>query len=291
MDAERGTREPDSRAAPARIELVEEYFDRNARSWSELYRRAERANDVVLADRKRSAVDFAAAHLAPGARVLDAGCGAGPLAVELVGRGYFVHGVDVSEKMIAACRENLTAQGFGPERYDLYHGDVFAAGFPDRSFDGVMALGFLQYQDDERAALRELHRVLRPGGILFVSGPTKTRVSNWFGLAPLYRRLRWGSVLPPGHQVLDTISDHYYTPGRLRRLLGEAGFEVLGLEGHGYVNFAFIGGRLGLGGELALHRALTRAARVLPIRRFANDVMAFARRPAEPGTGPAQAKG
>jgi hypothetical protein len=91
--------------------------------------------------------------------------------------------------------------------------------------------------------------------------------------------------------VLDTISDHHYTPGRLRRLLRDGGFEVLGLEGHGYVNFAFVGGRLGLAGELALHRALTAAARVLPIRRFANDVMAYARRPEHPGKGPGPGAG
>lgn len=278
-----GTRDtaPPSRSG-RRIELVEEYFDRNARDWSELYEDVQRANDVVLADRKAAAVRFVAEHVRPGGRVLDAGCGAGPLAVELVGRGYYVHGVDVSEKMIAACGGNLRAGGFEAGSYDLTHGDVFEAGFRDGEFDAVSALGFLQYQDDEVAALRELHRILAPGGVLFVSGPTGIRISNWFGLAPLYRRLRWGSVLPEGHRVLDTISDHYYTPGRMRILLERAGFEVLERRGHGYCNFAFVGGRLGLKGELALHRGLTRVSRVLPISRFANDVMAFARRPKRP---------
>jgi SAM-dependent methyltransferase len=261
-----------------RIELVEEYFDQHARNWSDLYKDVQRANDVVLADRKAAAVEFVTRNVPAGGKVLDAGCGAGPLAIELVGRGYFVHGVDVSEKMIVACRENLQAKGFPVDRYALTHGDVFKAGFADGAFDCVSALGFLQYQDDEVAALRELNRVLKPGGVLFVSGPTRTRISNWFGLAPAYRRLRWGAALPEGHRVLDTISDHYYTPGRMRTLLESAGFEVLERRGHGYCNFAFIGGRLGLKGELALHRGLTRLSRVVPISRFANDVMAFARK-------------
>ena len=261
-----------------RIDLVEDYFDQNAQNWSELYKEAQRANDYVLADRKAAAVDFVVKSLPDGGRVLDAGCGAGPLAVELVGRGYYVPGVDVSEKMIEACRSNLEAKGFDPSLYDLTHGDVFKAGFADGEFDCVSALGFLQYQDDELASLQELARILKPGGVLFVSGPTKTRISNWFGLAPWYRKMRWGSVLPEGHQVLNTISDHYYTPGRMRKLLDAAGFDVLEGRGHGYCNFAFIGGRLGLKGELALHRGLTKVSKVVPISRFANDVMAFARK-------------
>lgn len=263
---------------PERIDLVEEYFDANAKSWSDLYERAERANDVVLADRKNAAVSFLAERLEPGSRVLDAGCGAGLTAIDLIDRGFRVHGVDVSERMIEQCRANLERRGVGPERYELSHGDVFAADFEAESFDAVSALGFLQYQDDEVSALRELGRVLRPGGLLFVSGPTRVRISNGFGLAAVYRRVRWGSALPPGHQVLGTISDHYYTPGRMRGLLRQAGFEVVRCRGHGYVNFVFVGGRLGLRGELALHRGLTGVARVLPIGRWANDVMAFARK-------------
>jgi SAM-dependent methyltransferase len=262
-----------------RIDLVEEYFDTNARNWSELYSKAERANDVVLRDRKDAAVSFLAERLPAGARILDAGCGAGMTAVDLIGRGFHVHGVDVSDKMIAHCRKNFEAGGIGPERFELTHGDVLSAGFEAGSFDAVSALGFIQYQDDEVTSLRELYRLLKPGGLLFVSGPVKTRVSNWFGFAGFYKRVRWGATLPKGHEVLGTISDHYYTPGRMNELLQAAGYEVLECRGHGYVNFAFIGGALGFKGEMALHRGLTGLAKVLPLSRYANDMMAFARKP------------
>ncbi len=262
-----------------RIDLVEEYFDENAKNWSKLYSKAERANDIVLRDRKDAAVAFLAQRLSAGARVLDAGCGAGLTAVDLTERGFFVHGVDVSDRMIDQFRENFEQRGIASESYALTHGDVLGAGFDDESFDAVSALGFLQYQQDEVGSLRELRRILRPGGLLFVSGPVKTRISNWFGLAGLYRRMRWGDTLPAGHEVLNTISDHYYTPRRMKQLLQAAGFEVLEQRGHGYVNFAFIGGRLGLRGELALHRGLTGLSKVLPIKRFANDMMAFAAKP------------
>ena len=265
--------------AQDRIDLVEEYFDRNAQNWSNLYAVAERANDVVLRDRKDAAVSFLAERLSPGARVLDAGCGAGLAAVDLIERGFFVHGVDISDRMIDQCRQNLEQRGIASDKYQLTRGDVVHAELADESFDAVSALGFIQYQGDEVAALRELRRILKPGGLLFVSGPVKTRISNWFGLAGVYRRLRWGATLPAGHEVLNTISDHHYTPGRMKQILTAAGFEVLERRGHGYVNFAFIGSLLGLRGELALHRGLTGLAKVLPIRRFANDMMAFARRP------------
>ncbi len=277
------------------IELVETYFDTNAQSWSDLYRRAKRVNDLVLADRKTAGLSHLERHLAAGARVLDAGCGAGLLTADLVQRGYFVHGVDVSSKMLEVARRNMKEHDLPADRWELACTDVVSAAFPDGCFDGVAALGFLQYQTDELAALRELHRILRPGGVLVVTGPTRIKLANWLGLSRYYyalrrrlARLRRSSAPRPAAATapgLDTIallhriSAHAYSYGRFRGLLREAGFRVVAQRGHGYVNWEIIGRRLGFRGEMFLHRFFTAVARVLPIGRWANDLIFVARKP------------
>lgn len=266
----------------ARIDKVEDYFDTYAQSWSDLYSRAERVNDLVLRDRKNLAVENLDRLLGPGSKILDAGCGAGLCSLDLMQRGHSIHGVDVAQKMLDLCAETFRAQGLPDDRWDLSRRDMAASGFADGEFDGIAALGFLQYQDDEAVVLRELFRILRQGGILVLSGPTKSRISNYFGLAQFLRRLRDknAGALPKGHEVLNEISTHYYTTGRLKQLMSAAGFEPVDTLGHGYVNFAFIGPRLGFRGELFLHRSLTRLSRILPfIRSWANDVMIVARKP------------
>ena len=79
-------------------------------------------------------------------------------------------------------------------------------------------------------------------------------------------------------EVLFQISAHAYSYGRFRRLLREAGFQIESCRGHGYVNFEIIGRRIGRRGELFLHRFFSAVARVLPIGRWANDLIVVARK-------------
>src|SRR5262245_20899468 len=176
--------------AKSHLDLVENYFDQNAGEWSDLYRRVQRVNDIVLADRKNTAVEQLSSRVPAGGRILDAGCGAGLAALDLAKRGYFVHGVDVAAKMLDLARRNLTENGIPANRFELSCGDVAGLGLAAGSFDGVAALGFLQYQPEERLALRELHRLLKPGGVIVITGPARTKLSNYFGLSRFYYALR-----------------------------------------------------------------------------------------------------
>jgi ubiquinone/menaquinone biosynthesis C-methylase UbiE len=96
-----------------------------------------------------------------GRRILDAGCGAGPLTARLRDRGAVVSGFDSSAAMVALARKRLG------DDVDLR---VAALGEPlpyeDASFDDVVASLVLHYLQDWGPALRELRRVLRPGGRL-----------------------------------------------------------------------------------------------------------------------------
>jgi SAM-dependent methyltransferase len=108
---------------------------------------------------------LAAARLADctaGARVLDAGCGAGRHALPLAHEGYRVVGLDRSEGLLRAARRG--AEGSWPR---FVRGSYARLPFPSGWFDAVLSLGSsLGYDGEEgdRAALREFRRVLVPGG-------------------------------------------------------------------------------------------------------------------------------
>ncbi|MFI5732916.1 class I SAM-dependent methyltransferase [Kribbella sp. NPDC051587] len=101
-----------------------------------------------------------------GHRVLDAGCGSGPLTAALRDRGAVVTGFDQSQAMIDLAQQRLGADA------DLRVADL-ADPFPfdDDTFDEVLASLCLHYLEDWTAPLAELRRVLKPGGRLILSVP------------------------------------------------------------------------------------------------------------------------
>jgi SAM-dependent methyltransferase len=99
-----------------------------------------------------------------GKQVLDAACGPGLYAAELIRRGAAVTGFDQSPRMVEICRERA---GRGEFRvHDL--ADPISW-LPDGSVDLVLCALAIEYVDDRVAALREFRRVLRPGGALVLS--------------------------------------------------------------------------------------------------------------------------
>jgi demethylmenaquinone methyltransferase/2-methoxy-6-polyprenyl-1,4-benzoquinol methylase len=101
-----------------------------------------------------SRIDAAASDL-----VLDVACGTGAVALELLARyGCRVVAIDQSADMLAEARRRLG------DRVELHEGRAEALPFEDASFDGLTFTYLLRYVDDPEATLRELARVVRPGG-------------------------------------------------------------------------------------------------------------------------------
>ncbi|MFC3965103.1 class I SAM-dependent methyltransferase [Nocardia jiangsuensis] len=99
-----------------------------------------------------------------GRRILDAGCGSGPLYAALRDRGALVTGIDASEGMLEQARLRLGADA------NLRIADLAdPLPFPDAAFDDVVASLVLHYLRDWGPTLTELRRVLAPGGRLLVS--------------------------------------------------------------------------------------------------------------------------
>lgn len=108
-----------------------------------------------------------------GKRVLDVGCGPGLYAEELVARGAEVVAFDHGTRMVALARERLGA------RVEVRVHDLAEPldWIPDASFDAALMALVIHHLDDRVSALRELHRVLRPGGFLVVS--THHPTNDW----------------------------------------------------------------------------------------------------------------
>lgn len=99
-----------------------------------------------------------------GRRILDVGCGAGPLAQSLVAAGASVTGIDGSPAMIKLARRRL-----GDDAPLAVHDLAEPLPFEDASFDDVVASLVLHYLQDWSGPLAEIRRVLTPGGRLLVS--------------------------------------------------------------------------------------------------------------------------
>jgi SAM-dependent methyltransferase len=120
-------------------------------------------------------------------RVLDAGCGSGRNMVELQGLGQ-VTGVELSSTSVRLAR----ARGVG----EVIQGSVLEMPFADDSFDLAVCLDVIEHLQDDLAALRELRRVIAPGGFLLVTVPAYQ--SLWSGHDTLnhhYRRYERGGLL------------------------------------------------------------------------------------------------
>jgi ubiquinone/menaquinone biosynthesis C-methylase UbiE len=155
---------------------------------------------------QRVIADLAALRLAEG-KVLDAGTGPGTLVRELARSfpGLQVYGIDLSEDMIGIARAHARREQL-EERVQFESGDVAHLPYPDQSFDVVVSTISMHHWFELEQPLRELYRVLRPGGRLwiydfrFVKVQTVERAlsSTPFAETPLEHRLVRTSFFPFG---------------------------------------------------------------------------------------------
>ncbi len=169
-----------------------------------------------------------AARVTEGTRLLDAGCGAGLLALLARLRGADVSGLDASSALLDVARERLPGA-------DFQEGDLEHLPFADASFDAVTAVNSVFYASDIDAAMRELVRVTRPGGRVVATawGPPD-RSDLLRNVFPLLGPL----MPPPPPGVTPPRPGALSEPGALAGLLERAGLRVVS-EGETACPFVF----------------------------------------------------
>ena len=175
----------------------------------------------------------------PGAAILDAGCGEGRNALPLARQGYRVVGLDRSRRLLEAAPRHA--------RLRLVRGSYEAMPFGDATFDAVLLLGTtLGYEGDDRLALREACRVLRPGGRLVIETLHRDEIGEAL-------REHEERELPAGHtlcfdrrfdrreSILHEVQSlnggnpidydlRVYGSSELARMVENAGFEIVSAE-------------------------------------------------------------
>lgn len=189
----------------------------------------------------------AMAGFAPGQRVLDVACGTGLVtfdAARAVGPEGRVLGVDISERMVQACLRRAGGQA----NIDFARMEAEALDIPDGSFDVALCALGLMYVPEPQQALREMRRVLRPGGRMVVAVWGQRERCGWADIFPIVDAEVSSEVCP--------LFFRLGQPGFLAHACAQAGFAdvrerrlsttLAYADGNEACDAAFVGGPVAL---------------------------------------------
>jgi SAM-dependent methyltransferase len=166
------------------------------------------------------ALDWLERKLPERGRLLDVGCSYGAFMDTAKQRGWDVCGVDVSTQAAAYARDirGLTVTA----------GMVETVGFLDGSFDVVTLWDVIEHLDDPLKTMKDVHRVLRAGGIAVVFTINQRSLINKVG--HLIWRLSLGKVISPLAALYDIHHNFFFDPETLSAVLGRAGLQVIDVD-------------------------------------------------------------
>ena len=212
------------RGAPA--EQVEAMFDSISPHYDRLNHLLSLGTDRLW---RRRGVNLIGKHVKPG-RIIDVATGTGDLAIAAMRlEPEKVTGIDISGEMLARAREKITRLGYG-EKIGMLQGDSAYLDFRDGTFDVAMSAFGVRNFEDTVTGLREMCRVLKPGGMVMILEFSKP---SWFPLKQIYS-LYFRKILPRiGRRISGDPDAYTYLPETVSSfpeneafldLLTEAGF-------------------------------------------------------------------
>ena len=161
---------------------------------------------------------FLARHLLPGMSLLDCGCGPGTITIGLadwVAPGK-VTGVDLDPKRVQQATEAAESAGVANVAFQV--GDIYELPFPDASFDAAFVSYVLMHLQDRQSAVREVMRVLKPGGVF------GAREMNHSAIIHLNPAPEWWEAVPLLDEYLKSRGIDIYAGATLGALVRDMGF-------------------------------------------------------------------
>lgn len=214
-------------AAPGAADAIVEFFDRRAVDYDREYH-DETPGGYALRIRRQKVLEL---FDRPGGKVLDVGCGPGVMAQELLARGCCFWGIDPSANMIGIASGRFE----GNDRVRFVQGDAGRLAFAEGSFDAVLCMGVIDSVPDRLAAIREMLRVLTPGGTLVLTFANLTSPYAWWKNYVFYPAVKtWQSrvaarrnrALPCG-RIRGGNTRALYTRAHAEGILRSAGASVV----------------------------------------------------------------
>ena len=204
---------------PTTQDLTDLYVAKTPESQADFYART--VSPAQIAEYQRILADLA--ELLPGrGRMLDLGCAAGYFMQQSTRAGFEAHGIDLAPWVEQIANERGVR--------NIRSGRLCDAGFADASFDIVHSSQVFEHLPHPVSELREIHRILRPGGLLYVNVP------NYQCLSIVLGRDDFELNTPPEHVA-------YFTPRTIARLLSTSGFDVLRTASYGGLKWENLLGR------------------------------------------------
>ena len=164
---------------------ISDFFSDKSDYWVNLYENDDHPSSFMryeLISRKKTIFNLFDILITEKNRtVLDIGCGIGNYLEELYKKGHLINGIDISENMLRTSKERLKKYISVPP---LCRTDIENLPFPDNKFDVVFCVGVLEYLESDEKALEQISRVLKPGGLLFLTLPNILSIRNF--LDPYY---------------------------------------------------------------------------------------------------------
>ena len=165
------------------LEEVRHFHDQDAAQYISNRYRTDSCEGLAYTTRKQIILDNISTHWE---RILDMGCGPGILTPDLIKNNRHVFNIDLSFEMIQLARENV---GPGQDRLSSNYmvGDVCNVGMKDSQFDCILCIGVTYYVSDLTSLIKEIRRLIRPGGTTIIQVNKITLPSVYKKLIPVYQ--------------------------------------------------------------------------------------------------------
>jgi ubiquinone biosynthesis O-methyltransferase len=199
----------------------------------EIYHKKTKSQYKIIKDKNftyRHLIKYISKYLKKNYEILDIGCGAGTLDFYFADKGYRVTAIDISDKAIQSCKQtqkNLNLNNLNFKVADFQNTKIKG------KFDFVIFTEVIEHLPSDDLALKSIYRLLKPGGILFLSTPSINAPLNRMGFTKDFDK-------KVGHL-------RRYSRKEITNLIKSNNFEIIEvIENEGiFRNFLFINDRVG----------------------------------------------